>query len=244
MAIAALGAVISALAGPAWALTDEQLKKMTQSSPDFAKAQSVMQQTWDGLPAEMRTKLAANQKEWNRSLRDAEAQDWVDSGRTSIEGHILATYNRAMALDYYGHDRNQESGAGPAPYSAAVLAMATEDWDKAKEYLWPLALSGDYLLAQMDLGHIYIKNVEEAANYEAAAYFFTLAGINPLTTPEIRAELQYYLGFLYANVDFKAVAKGYLEQAGQSGLYKVDDLVAKLNAPTEREAEYRRTLTS
>ena len=104
-AFAACGALcLGALAGPAAGLSDAEYREMMKDS-DFARADGALNETWSrilkegGLSKAGIKALKADQAEWVRKGRDAEARRYMtDDGYTALEAYTTETVRRTEEL--------------------------------------------------------------------------------------------------------------------------------------------------
>ena len=123
-AFAACGVLcLGALAGPAAGLSDAEYREMMKAR-DFARADRALNEEWSrllkegGLSKAGIKALKAEQEEWVRKGRDAEARRYMtDDGYTALEAYTTVTGMRADALpDLAERIFLQDRPGGPQGY--------------------------------------------------------------------------------------------------------------------------------
>ena len=86
----------------AFALSDAEYLKMKRNSPEFARADRKLTNTWNklkkSLPDFVFAELQKDQREWIRKGRDNDAKEYIKDGNSRTEAYTLATYFRANQL--------------------------------------------------------------------------------------------------------------------------------------------------
>ena len=95
-------ALVLAMAGAAFALSDEEYTSLKKSNADFARADKRLTQVWKKLKADLSktvfAELQKDQREWINTGRDEEADVLMNDGYSRAEAYTIATNNRADEL--------------------------------------------------------------------------------------------------------------------------------------------------
>ena len=98
----AVVALVLAMAGAAFALSDEEYTSLKKSNADFARADKRLTQVWKKLKADLSksvfAELQKDQREWIDTGRDEEADVLMNDGYSRAEAYTIATNNRADEL--------------------------------------------------------------------------------------------------------------------------------------------------
>lgn len=101
------------------ALSEKEFSELSKISPEFKKADSILNETWKKVNANIKSEdkkhLLDLQREWIKTGRDAEAQFYIKMGYTRPCAYAKATRKWAKSLEVYEYNSNlppedQEAG--------------------------------------------------------------------------------------------------------------------------------------
>lgn len=198
-------------AATAEALPDSEVQKMVKQDKDFAAVEKLINDTWNGLPTDVKNRLRPDQLEWIKNTRDKQAEKLIKEGTPRIKAYTVITMHRANYLRSHVHETIQKTGKIKEGSEGHLWMIADKNtkFPVYKAVLDSVKTSCDQW-SMKDRDHMMERIGQDPANWETYTDDITIRWHN--CDPHYGSDLTWSEGFAMADSDLIDLYKNFKYQ--------------------------------